>query len=108
MSKQVLTEGEAIAFFSEFYRGEHHFPSKVKPFGLGWSINHFGPLATFDADDLTRLVFMAHEKCIRVQVEGGPHGLRIAIWRREREGCPYERHPTIDQALNSFREGERE
>jgi len=99
-----LSEADAIAFFSEFYRGEHHFPSKIKPFGLGYSISHFGPLATFDGDDLTRLVFLAHEKCIRVQVEqGGPNRLRIAIWRREREGCMYERHPTIEQALESWR-----
>jgi len=99
-----LSEAEAIAFFSEFYRGEHHFPAKVKPYGPGWSISHFGPLATFDSDDLTRLVFLAHDRCIRVQVEqGGPNRIRIAIWKRVREGCLYERHPTIEQALKSFR-----
>jgi len=99
-----LSESEAIAFFSEFYRGEHHFPAKVKPYGLGWSISHFGPLATFDGDDLTRLVILAHDRCIRAQVEqGGPNRLRIAIWKRAREGSTYERHPTIEQAIEAFR-----
>lgn len=106
MSTVTLTEPEARAFFSDFYGGEHHFPAKLKPYGLGWAMSHFGVLSTFDADDLTRLVLLAHERCIRVQVEqGGPNRLRIAIWKREREGCLYERHPTIEQALERFREG---
>ena len=99
----TLTESEARAFFSDFYRGEHHFPGKMKPYGLGWSMSHFGPMATFDADDLTRLVLLAHARCVRVQVEqGGPNRLRIAIWKRGREGCMYERHPTIEQAIALF------
>jgi hypothetical protein len=99
-------EPEAIAFFAAFCRGEHHFPSKVKPHGRGWSMSHFGSLSTFDTDDLTRLVLLAHEKCIRAQVEqGGPNRLRIAIWKRERGGRMYERHPTIEQAIAAFRGG---
>jgi hypothetical protein len=95
-----MEESEAKAFFSEFYRGEHHFPSKIKPFGEGWAISHFGPLSSFDDDGLTRLVILAHEKCVRVQVEqGGPNRLRIEIWKRARSGNIYERHPTIDQAI---------
>lgn len=100
----TLAEEEAKAFFAEFYRGEHHFPGKIKPYGLGWSMSHLGSLATFDDNDLTRLVLLAHERCVRVQVEqGGPYRLRIAIWKREREGYIYERHPTIEQAIESFR-----
>jgi len=99
-----MSEGEAIAFFSEFYQGEHHFPSKIKSYGPGWSISHVGPLATFDFNNLTRLVLLAHEKCIRVQIEqGGPNRLRIAIWKRAREGSTYDRHPTIEQAIEAFR-----
>lgn len=99
-----LSESEAIAFFAEFYRGEHHFPSQPKPHGEGWAISHFGCLSTYDFDDLTRLVLLAHEKCIRVQIEqGGPRRLRIVIWKRSREGSNFERHPTIEQAIEKFR-----
>jgi hypothetical protein len=106
MSTDTLTESEARAFFAAFYRGEHHFPSKIQPYGEGWSMSHFGSLATFDTDELTRLVLLAHARCIRVQVEqGGPNRLRIAIWKRERVGRFSERHPTIEQAIEAFREG---
>lgn len=104
----TLSEDEARAFFAEFYYGEHHFPSKIKRFGLGWSISHFGSLSTFDFDNMTRLVFLAHERCIRVQVDqGGPGRLRIAVWKRIDEGQSYERHPTIEQALEKFRDSHK-
>lgn len=100
----ILSEKEARAFFAALYGGEHHFPSKLKPHGYGWSMGQFGSLATFDDDGLTRLVLLAHERCIRVQIEqGGPNRLRIAIYKREREGRMYERHPTIEQAIEKFR-----
>lgn len=100
MDENKLSIEDATAFFEEFYRGEHHFPGKIKPYGLGWSMSHLGPLATFDSDDLTRLVLLAHEKCIRAQVEsGGPNRLRIAIWGRKRDGLMHERHPTMGQVL---------
>lgn len=95
-----MEKEEAIAFFSEFYRGEHHFPSDIKPFGEGWSMSHMGDLSTYDGDELTRLVLLAHEKCIRVEIDsGGPRRVRISIWKREREGAMHTRHPTIDQVL---------
>jgi hypothetical protein len=69
VSRMNLSEEEATAFFAKFYRGEHHFPSTLKQFGKGWAISHFGQLATFDGDELTRLVLLAHERCIRVAVD---------------------------------------
>jgi hypothetical protein len=103
-----LSKEEATAFFAAIYRGEHHFPGKLKQWGEGWSMNHFGQLATFDCDDLTRLVLLAHDRCIRAAVEqGGPGGVKIAIWKRERDGDTYNRHPTIEQAIEAFRKGAR-
>ncbi len=97
-----LSKEEATAFFAEFYRGEHHFPGQLKPFGEGWSMSHIGGLATFDSDELTRLVFLAHDRCIRASVEsGGPNWIRIAIWKRERDGPMWARHPTIEQAMEA-------
>jgi hypothetical protein len=100
-----LSEEAAKEFFSEFYQGEHHLPSKIKSYGEGWAISHFGAMSTYDSDELTRLVLLAHEKCIRVQIEqGGPYRIRIAIWQRKREGSVFERHPTIEQAIGEKHE----
>jgi hypothetical protein len=101
-----LSQQDAMAFFIAFYGGEHHFPSDLKPYGFGWSMSHFGSMATFDFNELTRLVLLAHERCIRAEIsQGGPNRLRIAIWKREREGAMHERHPTIEQAIEEFRSG---
>lgn len=99
-----MDKDEAIKFFSEFYRGEHHFPSELKPCGDGWSIRHAGAeYATYDFNELTRLVLMAHHYCIRVGIEAnGFNGLKIRIWKRKREGKMFERHPTIEQVLEEF------
>jgi hypothetical protein len=101
MSKEKATE-----FFSALYFGEHHIPSGgVKPFGPGWCVNHHGDLATFDFDALTRLVFLAHDKCVRAAVEAsGPRMVKICIWQRsQRDGQIWSRHPTIEQALADWR-----
>lgn len=106
MEKIHLTKEEATDFFSEFYGGEHHIPGyKVDQFGFGFCVIHDrGDLATFDFTQLTKLVFMAHDKCIRVSLEGTGKGkMRIAIWKRQgRDGGISERHPTIEQAIESF------
>ena len=101
-----LTEQQAIDFFSEFYNGEHHIPGyKPKQEGFGWSVKHNrGDMATYDFNQLTRLVLMAHDKCIRVGIEAIRNGIiKITIWQRVREGSMYERHPTIDDAIKAFK-----
>lgn len=101
-----LTKEEATAFFAEFYGGEHHLPrGGVKDWGNGWCVHHDqGDLATYDFNKLTKLVIMAHDQCIRVSIQ--PHAfktMRIAIWKRKREGTVSERHPTLEQAIDFFR-----
>ena len=64
-----------------------------------------GRLCTVDGDGLTRLVIGAHEEMIRVDVS--PHTfchLEILMHRRHtREGSISQRHPTIEQAVESYR-----
>jgi hypothetical protein len=74
--------------------------------GTAFTLNCFGHgLATFDTARLTRLVIGAHEECIRVEIS--PKAFRyleIAMWPRSgREGRLFERHPTIEEAIKSFR-----
>lgn len=102
---EKMTIEEATAFFSEYYGGEHHIPGfKVDPCGIGWSVNDDrGGMATFDFSQLTRLVFMAHEKCVRVEVMAVRSGIiRLAIWKRKREGGVCERHPTLQEAMDNY------
>ncbi len=102
MSKQSATK-----FFAELYLGEHHFPGQLKPYGEGWSMNHWGDCSTFDFDFITRLVFLAHDRCVRAEIsQGGPRAIKIAIWQREGRGehlSMSRRHPTIAQALEIWR-----
>lgn len=107
MEKEHLTLKEATDFFAEFYRGAHHIPAyKPKPFGYGFCVNHDrGDLASFDFCQLTMLVVMAHDKCIRVSVDAARNGIiKIAIWKRKREGSMSERHPTLEDAVKTIRE----
>jgi len=103
-----MTFEEAKDFFSEFYKGDHHIPGRNPiEFGEGWYINHDrGGLSTWDFDSLTKIVLMAHKYCVRVEIKPcTPRILKIAIWRRQREGRMYQSHPTIEQALEIFNHG---
>lgn len=81
--------------------GEHHLTSPVYAWsGAGIRYAHYGELATFDFDKLTRLVVMAHDRCIRATVmASGPRMVGIGLSKRSREGCFAERHPTMEEAI---------
>lgn len=107
MTAPILTREAALDFFATLYRGEHHLPSEMRNDGRGvWSVGHFGGVATFDYDELTRLVFLAHDRCVRAWILAAqPRHVRIFITARERgAGDMSTDHPTIDQALAKFRE----
>jgi hypothetical protein len=99
-----MTKEEAIEFFSILFFGEHHIPSDVKPFGRGWKVSAHS-MATYDHDELTRLVFLAHDRCVRVEiVPSGPGRIGLAISKRHgRNGSMYSRHPSIKCALVNWR-----
>jgi hypothetical protein len=99
-----MDKQEAIDFFSEFFFGEHHFPGELKEWGNGWIIRAQNNLSTYDFNHLTRLVVMAHDKAIRVEiVPKGMNIIYIAIHKRSREGDYYERHPTMEDAIKKIR-----
>ena len=87
---------------ADLYRGFHHLQGKVKPAGPSGiefnTANH--SMATYDFDQLTRAVILAHERCIRFEItSSGPRMLRFYLHQRKRSGRAYERHPTIHQVL---------
>lgn len=73
--------------------------------GVSFILGNRPALASWDFNQLTRLVIGAHDECIRVEVE--PHGfgyLKINMWpRKGRDGTMFERHPSIEDAISDFR-----
>jgi hypothetical protein len=103
MLDEQMTYEDAEKFFSDFYGGKHHFPGKIKEWGFGWCMLHYGELASFDFDGLTRLCFMAHDRCIRVAVSPAMRYLRIEIHKRKRDGTSIMlRHPDIEEAVTRW------
>ena len=109
LGRLPMTKEEAIEFFSEIYGGAHHIQGEVKQFGDGWTVQNYNDLSTYDFNMLTRMVFLAHDKCYRLSIkQGAPSAVKVMIWKRHaREGKIYEMHPTIEQALEKWRESHR-
>ena len=60
-------------------------------------------LATYDFDNLTTLVFLAHEHRIRVEINGAANGyLRLSFSPRKETGRIYERHPSLLEAYSAW------
>lgn len=97
------------ALLDDWLFGLHHLSN---PHNIDWTnpiyikIPHH-PLSTFDFDGLTRLVFHAHDHCLRCDVSGrGGSGkmLLLTFHSRQREGKFAQRHPTLEAAVASHRE----
>ena len=91
---------------ADVFCGFHHVTGEFKAFGRGVAVSVFaGTLATIDNDRLTRLVLLAHDRMIRVEMAASSPGrVKLALHKRhEREGCMSGRHPTIETALASHR-----
>lgn len=93
--------------------GPYDFPGTFEradwEHGKGVSFVVRGHLATVDADGLTRLVVLAHDRMIRVSVSGcGPSSMRIGMWpRQSREGPLAYKHPALEVAASQIRGGLR-
>ena len=85
--------------------GEHHM-NKVVSHGRGIKTSEWsGKLSTFDFDLLTRLVVLAHDACVRVEIaSSGPGRVGIVLHKRHsRDGSVFDRHPTIEDATAAVR-----
>lgn len=106
MNREEFTIQEATSFFATLFYGEHHIPSKVTPCGYGWQISSkYISLSTFDFSDLTRLVVLAHDRCIRAEVSAkGMNQVVIKIHKRSRVDSITLGHPTIEENIKKIRE----
>lgn len=105
-SDMSAEQKECYEMLCDLALGEHHLHGIVRAYGRGIHINsRFNGLATFDFDGLTRLVLLAHDRCIRAEIApSGPGMIGITLFKRpKRTGSGFERHPTIEEAIEMFR-----
>lgn len=99
---------ECYVMLADLFLGFHHVHGKLHEWGEGIKLNTLqaGSFATFDFDGLTRAVLLAHDRCIRLEIApSGPGMLGIILQKRHsRDGRMYEKHPTIEQAIERFKE----
>lgn len=99
---------ECIKMFCDLVGGHHNIDGNfldLPPNGI--AINQRRSMASFDNDWLSRLVFMAHDRCIRVELQAiGIGKLRVIMQKRAgRDGSTLERHPALDSAIYDYYRG---
>lgn len=98
---------ECYQMLADLFMGFHHIHGKLHEWGKGIKLNctHVSHFATFDFDGLTRAVLMAHDRHIRFCIEpSGPGMLGLVLHKRDRDGeHMWQRHPTIEQAIEQFK-----
>lgn len=108
LNKTEMTEAQRECFelLCAVFHGEHHVPERIYAFGRGIKCNaESHRLSTFDFDYLTRLVVLAHDACVRVEVvSSGPGRIGLVLHKRAgRTGSSYDRHPTMEEAIERVR-----
>jgi len=94
---------------ADLLAGLHHLDDAT---GVDWADTHhievrlaWKELASFDGNLLTRLVFLAHDRCVRVSVRPrSHHALTLMFHPRERTGGIWARHPTLEDAVAEHRQ----
>jgi hypothetical protein len=62
-------------------------------------------VSTYDFSELTRLVFLAHWMAIRLEIApASPRHLRLKFSKRSRTGDWSEVHPSLDEAVEKFKQ----
>lgn len=98
-------QSRCIQMIADLEGGFHHLTGKIKPYGQGVEYNtRYISLDTFDGNQLTIAVFMAHDRYIRFGVcPSGPGMLKLTLFPRQPEGGICTRHPSLSQAITEYR-----
>ena len=68
------------------------------------SLRIYGELATWDFSQLTHLVVLCHDHCVRLSISGrAKNYLELMFHRRQRDGGVAQRHPTMEEAILRIR-----
>jgi hypothetical protein len=116
VTKSVPSEaGLRSAELLDHWLGLHHIPEGNLA-GVDWShmrfqqllistIGGWASLSSFDGSGLTRLVFLAHDLAVRIELD--PHHfrfLKLTMHPRPRDGGNFSaRHPTLEAAVTDWR-----
>lgn len=97
---------ECACLYADIVGGFHHIYGRFKPWGEGITINVPGTWASFDFNQLTKIVILGHDRMIRVCIRAcNPQYFKLELFKRhKREGLISERHPTIEEAIVIARE----
>jgi len=115
LKKPLSPLGVAVAdLLGQVWAGIYHLPHTLLArvdWAESWYISVTVPgseLATYDADLLTRLVVLCHDRCLRMEIEPcNPRYLRLNFSPRVRSATDPRMHrrcPTMEQAVASVRE----
>jgi hypothetical protein len=98
---------ESAQLLRDLFHGWHHLPGDIKQSGSrAIHINiRGGNLSTFDYNNLTVLVVLAHDRMIRAEIcSSGPGMVKLMLHKRhQRVGDMALRHPTLADAVASIR-----
>ena len=108
-----LIAAKSLVILDNLYCGLHHIQkSSIKKVHT-WNKSHYfaiviktdGKYSTYDNDYLTKLVFSAHDHAVRIEINPRSSWgyMEIMFHGKKREGKKWERHPTIEQALDEWR-----
>jgi len=109
--KDISPLGEAVAdLVGQVFLGIYHLPTAALK-KVEWDDDYIirlvigKSLCTVDNNELTRLVVLAHDRLIRVDIEGAaPRYLRLIFHQRTaREGSLTERCPTMEEHIKVIR-----
>lgn len=102
--------GEQVAdILGIVYRGIYHISSSVSDKTVAWNSDDWievkisGTVSTYDADELTKLVILCHDNCVRLEIRPAYQKLCLCFSPRQRDGTFYQIHPTIEQAIITVR-----
>lgn len=91
----------------EVYRGLYHLPQSSRH---QWEHPHYMKIpvrsvATFDNSDLSHLVILCHDRCVRLEITpGGAGQINLCFSKRDRNAeCSFDRHPTLEEQIEKFR-----
>lgn len=108
LTRATMSEAQLACFdlLCEVFKGEHHAPDTIHPCGNGIKCSVYSNyLSTFDFDYLSRLVVLAHDHCVRVEItSSAPGRVGLVLHKRHgREGGISTRHPTIEETIQRVR-----
>jgi hypothetical protein len=103
---------DVASLLGDVFQGIYHLEdSALFHKRVEWDSQHhieivlYGPIATYDGNALTRLVVIAHDRCIRVSITAANIGyLRLMFHQRTgQKGSVSKTHPTLDEHTKLIR-----